>query len=65
MHLPSSPEKKRFSNPKAEEARLRALYRDYVLQGDIRLSLRAMKAFTGPDCAFHLYRLRWDREEDS
>lgn len=56
--MPSSPEKRRFSNPKAEEARLRALYRDYVIQGRVKLPLKALKGLTGPDCAFHLYRLR-------
>ena len=53
---PSPPDTKKFENPKAEEMRLRALYRDIVLRGDVRLPIKAMKALIGPDCAFHLYR---------
>lgn len=47
----------KFSNPKAEEMRLRALYREYALKGLTRLSLEALKPLVGPDCAYHLYRL--------
>jgi hypothetical protein len=57
MRLPSSPDKERFSDPKAEELRLRALYRDYILKGNVRLPVDALKALIGPDCAYHLYRL--------
>ncbi|HUO77414.1 MAG TPA: hypothetical protein VMU21_07530 [Thermodesulfovibrionales bacterium] len=53
---PSVPDTKNFENPKAEEVRLRALYRNIVLRGDVRLPIKAMKALIGPDCAFHLYR---------
>jgi hypothetical protein len=54
--LPSPPERRRFENPGAEEVRLRALYRDMVLKGNVRLPIKAMKALIGPDCAFPLYR---------
>ncbi len=57
MPLPFSPDRKRFTNPRAEGMRLRALYRDYVLKGKVRLPAESVKALIGPDCAYHLYRL--------
>jgi hypothetical protein len=57
MPSPSSPEKKRFSNPRAEAMRLRALYRDYALKGKAGLPREVLKALIGPDCAYHLYRV--------
>ncbi|MCL4475580.1 MAG: hypothetical protein M1508_05045 [Nitrospirae bacterium] len=65
MPLPSSPDKKRFANPRAEGMRLRALYRDYVLKGKVRLPAEAMKALIGPDCAYHLYRLSPEEKQKS
>ncbi len=65
MPLPSSPDKKRFTNPLAEEMRLRALYRDYVLKGKFRLPAEAVKALIGPDCAYHLYGLSPERKQKS
>lgn len=55
----------RFENPKAEEARLRALYRDRVMRQPwkLRLPLNAMKALIGPDCAFRLYSRDPDERE--
>jgi len=50
------PNSKHFENPKAEEMRLRTLYRDIVLRGDVRLPIKPMRALIGPDCAFHLYK---------
>ena len=46
----------KFRNPRAEEMRLRALYRRQALVGRMRLPLVALRAFVGPDCAYHLYR---------
>jgi len=40
---------------KAEEARLRYLYRDLILQGKIKLPYEAAMKLIGPDCAYHLY----------
>ncbi|MDX1764447.1 MAG: hypothetical protein R3231_09015 [bacterium] len=40
---------------KAEEARLRYLYRDLVLQKKIKLPYEAAVKLVGPDCAYHLY----------
>lgn len=55
----ASPGQKKFSNPRAELMRLRAIYRDAVLRGAVRISgkdsLRAMRLLVGPDCAYHLY----------
>ncbi len=57
MDSPSSPDKKRFLDPRAEEARLKALYRDLILKGNrLTLPVEAAKALVGPDCAYHLYR---------
>jgi len=43
---------------RAEEIRLRYLYRDLVLRGRLRLPLEAAKKLVGPDCAYHLYSRR-------
>jgi|Deesub1362A_J573_1020465.scaffolds.fasta_scaffold00004_75 hypothetical protein len=53
-HLPL-PEKK-FKSRKAEEIRLKALYRSIALRGDTKLSCTALKDLIGPDCAYHLYK---------
>ncbi|MDW7711132.1 MAG: hypothetical protein SCH98_11715 [Deferrisomatales bacterium] len=45
-----------FENPRAEEARLRHLYRTLVLRGRLRLPAEAARPLVGPDCAYHLYR---------
>jgi len=45
-----------FENPRAEEVRLRYLYRGLVLRGRLRLPPEAAVALVGPDCAYHLYR---------
>lgn len=42
-------------NSKAEEIRIRYLYRNLILRGKIRLSLEASRKLVGPDCAYHLY----------
>jgi hypothetical protein len=60
MRLFSIPDMERFQNPKAEETRLRALYRDYVYKKNVRLPINALKALIGPDCAYHLYKLTRD-----
>lgn len=47
---------KRYRNPRAEEMRLRALYRRAAMSGKLRgIPLGSLKTFTGPDCAYHLY----------
>ncbi len=40
---------------RAEEIRLRYLYRSMIQSGKIRLPLRSAVGLIGPDCAFHLY----------
>ncbi len=45
-----------FENPRAEEARLRYLYRSLILRGQIRLPREAALPLVGPDCAYHLYQ---------
>ena len=40
---------------KAQEIRIRYLYRDLVLRGKIRLPFESAVKFVGPDCAYHLY----------
>lgn len=42
---------------KAEEIRIRYLYRDLVLKKKIRLPLEGAIRIVGPDCAYHLYAL--------
>ncbi len=42
-------------NRKAEEIRIRYLYRDLVLKRKIRLPLEGAVRLVGPDCAYHLY----------
>ncbi len=46
-----------FVNPRAEELRIRYLYRDLILRGRLRLPPQAAVPLVGPDCAYHLYRL--------
>jgi hypothetical protein len=49
-----------FKNPRARRMRLRALYRDMVLRGEVCIgsagAVRSMRMLVGPDCAYHLYR---------
>jgi hypothetical protein len=42
-------------NGKAEEIRIRYLYRDLVLRKKIRLPFEGAVKIVGPDCAYHLY----------
>jgi hypothetical protein len=42
-------------NPKAEEIRIRYLYRTLILRGQLQLPLQAAIPLVGPDCAYHLY----------
>jgi hypothetical protein len=44
-----------MKNSKAEEIRLRYLYRDLILRGNTRLPFDAARKIIGPDCAYHLY----------
>jgi len=44
----------RASDP--DELRRRYRYRDLILRGKIRLSVRTARRLVGPDCAYHLYR---------
>jgi hypothetical protein len=43
---------------KAEEIRIRYLYRDLVLRKKIRLPLEGALKIVGPDCAYHLYSVQ-------
>lgn len=42
-------------NRKAEEIRIRYLYRNLLLRKKIRLPFKAAVEVVGPDCAYHLY----------
>jgi hypothetical protein len=42
-------------NKKAEEIRIRYLYRHLVLRGKVRVSVESARRLIGPDCAYHLY----------
>jgi hypothetical protein len=53
--MTSGGEKNRFRKPLAEEMRLRACYRRFVLAGGTGLPNGALKGLTGPDCAYRLY----------
>lgn len=44
-------------NWKAEEIRIRYLYRDLVLSRKIRLSFEAARKIVGPDSTYHLYSI--------
>lgn len=46
----------RFKTRKAEEMRLRALYRSVALSGALALPRRVLLSFVGPDSGYHLYR---------
>lgn len=50
-------------NRKAEEIRIRFLYRDLVLRGKISLPLEVSIKLIGPDCAYHLYSVKGDERE--
>jgi hypothetical protein len=43
---------------KAEEIRIRYLYRDLVLRQRIRLPFEGAVKIVGPDCAYHLYSVQ-------
>lgn len=49
----------RFKSTKAEEMRLKALYRGLALRGEAlpshALGSAALRRLIGPDCAYHLY----------
>ncbi len=42
-------------NNRAEEIRLRHLYRKLILMGKAKVSFESARRLVGPDCAFHLY----------
>ncbi len=42
-------------NSKADEIRIRYLYRSLILRGKVTVSLEAARKLVGPDCAYHLY----------
>lgn len=44
-----------FANPRAEEIRLRALYRRFAMSALKPASTEALRGLVGPDCAYHLY----------
>lgn len=46
-----------MTDGKAEEIRIRYLYRDLVLRGKVKLPFAAARKTVGPDCAYHLYSL--------
>jgi hypothetical protein len=44
-----------FVKRKAQEMRLRALYRKFAMRGGRSFSIDAVRGLVGPDCAYHLY----------
>jgi hypothetical protein len=51
-------------NPRAEQMRIRYLYRRMILSGEIKVDRHTAKKLIGPDCAYHLYgRLSPEGEE--
>lgn len=40
---------------RAEEIRLRYLYRNLILRGSATVSPESARGLVGPDCAYHLY----------
>jgi hypothetical protein len=57
VRRPNGPlSEKRFFNLKAEEMRLRSLYRDLAMREQHGLAINALRGLVGPDCAYHLYR---------
>jgi hypothetical protein len=53
-----------MENKKAEEMRLRYLYRNLILRKRLRLPLKAALKIIGPDCAYHLYSITYCHHED-
>jgi hypothetical protein len=49
-------------NPKAEEIRIRYLYRTLILRGQLQLPLQTAISLVGPDCAYHLYAVSDSRD---
>jgi hypothetical protein len=47
-----------FRQTRAGELRVRYKYRELVLRGLVRAPRKALRPLVGPDCAYHLYRLR-------
>jgi len=41
--------------PKAEQIRIRYLYRRMILNGEIKVHRHTARKLIGPDCAYHLY----------
>jgi len=52
----STSQDKTFARGKAEEIRLRTLYRMFVIRGGGGVAPDAVRGLVGPDCAYHLYR---------
>ncbi|MEN8265204.1 MAG: hypothetical protein ABFR82_17295 [Nitrospirota bacterium] len=44
-------------NKKAEEIRIKYLYRNLILKKKVKLPLEASMKIIGPDCAYHLYSI--------
>jgi hypothetical protein len=44
-------------NKRAEEIRIKYLYRNMILKRKIELPLEASVKIVGPDCAYHLYSI--------
>jgi hypothetical protein len=40
---------------KAEETRLKYLYRNLIIRGKVKVSWESARRLVGPDCAYHLY----------
>jgi len=42
---------------KADEIRIRYLYRNLILRGTVKISFESARRLVGPDCAYHLYSM--------
>lgn len=48
----------RFNTQKAEIMRIKSFYRQLILEGRVDTSHESIKKLIGPDCVFHLYRIK-------
>ncbi|KJR40199.1 hypothetical protein MCHI_003903 [Candidatus Magnetoovum chiemensis] len=42
-------------NEKAQDMRLKYLYRRLIISGKVKIPYKAAARLVGPDCAYHLY----------
>lgn len=49
---------------RAEEMRIKAKYKELILKGKIKLPIDVAKKLTGPDTAYHLYKVKNNKEKE-